>query len=356
MNLVLGSPTISDIHRSLVTLPKSLDQYLDSTWERLTTYPDPRDTEYVTIVLGWLRSAQQPLEWEEIRRGLYLYHNDGFPTTLKELEIDMISIADIIALFAGLLADPAKSADGSVIDYFATVDFIHTSVRQYFELRRDQLFPEGKDVISTLIAKGIHVEMEHEMLVLRRWKDRTTGLPYHFFRSTHEAYEKLLIASCASIHTAAETLLISNVGTALCGFNSGLRPLHCALNPRAEVFDVRMLTLLVENRSNLELGDINGNTPLHYGAISVVPHNFGDRFLAIRYLVERGARLTQVNKRGNQPHPDWRFERFALLETACYILSFDCFLRPPFDTSGLKESGSTSMVHDATCSCGTLLP
>lgn len=265
-----------------------------------------------------------------------------FPETLEELDSNMMSIADILTLTGGLLADPARCADGSLVDYTPTVEFTHVSVRQYFERRLEELLPSSSDVITTLVNSGFSVRSKAD-------RDHSPGAPANVKRSESRwlpgsrrpspGFEsKLRLAVYASIYTATETLLNFDVQTSIGSSGEhmtetsfgrtsrkvGAPFLHYAVHGLGRKCDARMLMLLVAQRVSINAKDGDGNTALHKAAAGFRQHNFRDKLLAIRYLVEKGADANIKNNKGLLPLPDWKIEEFKDSKAHRYELSFSC--------------------------------
>ena len=86
----------------------------------------------------------------------------------------------------------------------------------------------------------------------------------------------------------------------------------------------KLVKLLVENGARLDLEDENGDTPLHYAAISL----YDDNNDICRYLLENGADGNALNKEGKAP---WQ------LASAGYYQSFDSWLENLYPNTQKRE-------------------
>jgi hypothetical protein len=214
MDILAHIPTKRGVRKALSTLPTGIDDTYADAWNRVITQ-NPQQAELGERILLWVVHTTRPLRKQEMQHALAVDEGD------EELDLESLLDAGSLTSFcAGLVV---------INEHSNTVILVHPTTQEYFNDRKENLFPAAHEEISRVCITYLRMRPFTEEGALSSWdalRKRWFSFPLlvyaavnwglHVRKADTEPATKLsisLLRDKQARHTASQALSLNVIGT-----------------------------------------------------------------------------------------------------------------------------------------------
>ena len=325
MDLLCQIPTKRGVRKALEVLPDGIDKTYSEAWHRICTQSS-QQAELGRRILSWLIHATRPLRVQELRYALAIEDND------EEIDPDgLLDVATLTSFCAGLVI---------VDEQRGLFSLVHPTTQEYFDKRKDVLFPTAHENIAATCITYLHMRPfrdegalddfdafyeRHCTCHLLGYAAVNWGFHAAVAGSEKAKSDSLSLVNSESVRAAAwQALQLNIVGAQEFGsewpsknryYNDGFDAswsYSVALHVAAYFGLANVVQTFLELGNDVNQLDGTGRTPLHWAIM-------GKQNKILEFLLEHGANANAEIESDNQQIRRWHMESWLSLPLALTV-------------------------------------